>query len=282
MKKKRQTIKQALLYISAFILTYGVPTISAICGGVGWFYDPPLIVTLLISIFYPLQGFWNVCFYIRPGLKYVMYTNPTKSYLGAIIDVIFRPESTVRRPMQSPPSRRDLPETTRPSTTRNENIATNRTMSSLLYQTKDRHSEGKSSTKGLDDAATGSDKYEEDTQKPAFTGSQACYDQDGIYRSSSIVTALDRKKEGLVEGLGDEDIQMISGKSQEVCNEVSNNDDTQYQESKNLNNSVDSAYIDNSSPCNEGSTIEEDLEHQSKVKSTSQGRRASLNPFWFG
>jgi len=49
---------------------------------------------------------------------------------------------------------------------------------------------------------------------------------------------------------------MISGKSQEVCNEVSNNDDTQYQESKNLNNSVDSAYIDNSSPRSEGSTIE--------------------------
>jgi len=205
-----------------------------------------------------------------------MDANPNRSRLGAIIDVIFRPESTVRRPLQSPPSRRDLPEITRPSTTRNGNIATNCTMSSLLYQTKDRHSDGKSSTKELDDAATGSDKYEEDTKNSAFTGSQARYHQDRIYRSSSIVTALDRKNEGLVVGLGDEDIQMISGKSQEVCNEVSNNDDTQYQELKNLKNSVDSAYIDNSSPRSEGSTIEEDLEDQSKVKSTSQVRQSSL------
>jgi len=264
-EEKQHTIKQAFLYSSAFILTYSVPFIYSMVTG-GRFEEPPFAVTLLTSIFYPLQGFWNACFYIRPGLKYVMDTNPNKSRLGAIIDVIFRPESTVKRPMQSPTSRRN----TIPFTTRNKNIANNCTTSSS-FQTKDQHSEEKSSITELDDTTRGSDKLEAGTQKPAFTGSQACYQQDGIYRSNSIDTALDAKKEGLVERFNE-----ISDDSQEVYNEVRSNDDTKNQEPKKLIRIFDSAYIANSLPRIEGSTIYEDLEHQSEVKFTPQVRRSSL------
>jgi len=97
---RKKTIKQAFLYSSAFILTYVFPLIgSAYTKGMA---DVPLpnTMTVLICIFYPLQGFWNFVFYIRPGVQRTMKTNPSMSYLGAARDVIFNPtivETTQRQ-----------------------------------------------------------------------------------------------------------------------------------------------------------------------------------------
>merc|ERR1740124_1101742 len=90
---KNETIKQAFLYTLAFVLTYLFVFIGA-------FYTkgvdgrvPPYAVVILSSLFYPLHGFWNFCFYIRPGVHQVMKKNPEKFCLEAIRDVVFYPES---------------------------------------------------------------------------------------------------------------------------------------------------------------------------------------------
>jgi len=86
---KDKTIKQVCLYALAFLLTY-TPLIVNLLYTRGGYDNPPYIVVFLTVIFYPLQGFWNFVFYIRPGVKREIKSNPEKSYLGAIRDVIFR------------------------------------------------------------------------------------------------------------------------------------------------------------------------------------------------
>jgi len=86
---KDKTIKQACLYALAFLLTY-TPLVVNLLYTRGGYDNPPYIVVFLTVIFYPLQGFWNFVFYIRPGVKREVKSNPEKSYLGAIRDVIFR------------------------------------------------------------------------------------------------------------------------------------------------------------------------------------------------
>ena len=88
-KYKRKTIKQACLYTLAFFLTYSTPVINGLYtkGNGG---DVPDSLKLATAILYPLQGFWNFMFYIRPGVQRVMKSNPEKSCLGAIGDVLLR------------------------------------------------------------------------------------------------------------------------------------------------------------------------------------------------
>lgn len=108
---KKRTIKQAVLYTLSFILTYAFPILvifyQAEKNGV-----PPTLKVLL-NIFYPLQGFWNFIFYIRPGVQYVMRISPDKTYLAAILFVIFKPESTANGRSQL--MRRRLPRRRRSS-----------------------------------------------------------------------------------------------------------------------------------------------------------------------
>lgn len=85
---KNKTITQACLYALAFFLTYTFPFVGGIYTRGMDGVDPPHAVTLLTSIFYPLQGFWNFAFYIRPGVQRVMKSNPLRSRLGAIGDVV--------------------------------------------------------------------------------------------------------------------------------------------------------------------------------------------------
>lgn len=96
---KKKTIKQALLYTMAFILTYLFPILCI-------FYktqnkEVPLPLIILYNIFYPLQGFWNFVFYVRPGVQLVMQRSPENSYLRTILVVILDPESTVSRRRRS-------------------------------------------------------------------------------------------------------------------------------------------------------------------------------------
>jgi len=99
--EKNETIKQAFLYMLAFVLTYFFVYVGAfytkgVVGGV-----PPYAVIILSSAFYPLHGFWNFCFYIRPGVHKVMKKSPEKSCLEAIQDVVFHPECTLRKQRRS-------------------------------------------------------------------------------------------------------------------------------------------------------------------------------------
>merc|ERR1740124_1597004 len=98
---KHETIKQAFLYMLAFVLTYlsvyvGAFYTKGVVGGV-----PPYAVTILSSLLYPLHGFWNFCFYIRPGVHQVMQRSPEKFCLQAIRDVVFYPENALRKQRRS-------------------------------------------------------------------------------------------------------------------------------------------------------------------------------------
>jgi len=91
--EKKETIKQALLYTFAFIFTYFFGAIYFVILGFSKETKPPAALLILTSIFYPLQGFWNFVFYVRPRVKHAIKTSPTKPYLEALRDVIFKPES---------------------------------------------------------------------------------------------------------------------------------------------------------------------------------------------
>jgi len=87
------TIKQALLYALAFFLTYSFPTSGSIYLRGEAERQLPFVIVILTNIFYPLQGFWNYLFYVRPGVHHVMVRCPEKSYFGAVREVMFNPES---------------------------------------------------------------------------------------------------------------------------------------------------------------------------------------------
>jgi hypothetical protein len=95
-RDKRETGIQALLYISAFFLTY-------IWSGINLMYnvdktpnDPPDILNLLIFFFQPLQGLWNFFIYIRPRYRLISSHLPQKSFWSKLMIAIFHPEVSRR------------------------------------------------------------------------------------------------------------------------------------------------------------------------------------------
>jgi len=83
-----ETIKQALLYSLAFLLTFLFPMIHALIR----LRNPDSTVptlSILSSIFDPLQGFYNFIFYVRPGINHVREIDSSKSFIGALKEVIF-------------------------------------------------------------------------------------------------------------------------------------------------------------------------------------------------
>jgi len=101
---RKKTIKQAFSYFSAFVVTYTPLLLSALyrkdIEGTGRL---PYFIRTLVGVFYPLQGFWNFFFFIRPGVQHVMKTNSDKSYLRAIKDVVF-----INNVIQSTSSRQNI------------------------------------------------------------------------------------------------------------------------------------------------------------------------------
>lgn len=87
----KETIKQGLLYSSAFLLTFAFPTARALASFMG--VDKTVILDTLTAIFYPLQGFWNFVLYSRPGVNHVRKMDTSKSLFGAIREVVFNAES---------------------------------------------------------------------------------------------------------------------------------------------------------------------------------------------
>merc|ERR1719491_1050294 len=53
--ERKETTKQAVLYSSAFLLTFAFPIIRAVW--VTLYEDETLVLDILTAIFYPLQGF---------------------------------------------------------------------------------------------------------------------------------------------------------------------------------------------------------------------------------
>jgi hypothetical protein len=125
-KDKRETGIQALLYVSAFIITF-------IWAGANYFLSvadttPPDALGLLIFLFQPLQGFWNFFIFIRP--RYCLISNrfPDKSFGAKLYLVIFYPEMNRRQSSLGVPSR------FQPSTTAAANTSASRVS---LIHTKD-------------------------------------------------------------------------------------------------------------------------------------------------
>jgi len=87
--RERETITQAILYTIAFIVTYMFPLLWAILN-VMKLKKAEVVFSILTSIFYPLQGFWNFVFYIRQVVMHVRKNIfPDISILGAVWQVIW-------------------------------------------------------------------------------------------------------------------------------------------------------------------------------------------------
>jgi len=86
--EQNETRNQALMYTSAFVLTYIFPFIEGITRSQK-IETTTNILAILTVTFYPLQGFWNFLFYIMPGVKHVRKMNPSISLFAAIREVVF-------------------------------------------------------------------------------------------------------------------------------------------------------------------------------------------------
>jgi len=93
------TVKQALLYVAAFFLTFAFPCIAWV------FREYSFTLEVLAKIFYPLQGFWNFLLYIRPGVKEARRANPDKSLVWILNQVIVHSKDRV---VQTRRTRRNL------------------------------------------------------------------------------------------------------------------------------------------------------------------------------
>lgn len=113
MLQRRETVLQALLYSSAFFLTFIFPFASIIYGLVRKMKEYNIVLVILTMVFYPLQGFWNFVLYIRPGVKHVRKVNPEKSLFGAIREVIFHAKSVANSFRRVGSSRHITPQTSR-------------------------------------------------------------------------------------------------------------------------------------------------------------------------
>jgi len=181
--EKEETIKQALLYASAFILTYFFLIMSMLFVRFGNQSTPPAALLILSNIFYPLQGFWNFVFYVRPGVKHVIKTSPTKSCLEALRDVIFKPMAMRNRRRSTNNIKRAKP-TTLPS--------------------------------------SNSAKYGDvsDTLTPSRQTEYPCYEENTTGRLHELIDSCDKSEESNIDisytGLNQQDSN-INGLSGESC-----------------------------------------------------------------
>jgi len=99
--EEMETVKTAILYTSAFFITF----IGLLCQEIikltyrdeGSFY-----LTILIGISYPLQGFWNLAIYVRPGVNRIRERDKDKSLIGALREVIFPVRSNTNSQIDIP------------------------------------------------------------------------------------------------------------------------------------------------------------------------------------
>jgi hypothetical protein len=93
-RDKRETGIQALLYVSAFLVTYIWSGLCLLFTSDG--SETPDILNLLVFFFQPLQGLWNFFIYIRPRYRLISSQLPQKSCCSKLMIAIFHPEVSRR------------------------------------------------------------------------------------------------------------------------------------------------------------------------------------------
>jgi len=80
---------EAFKYAMAFLLTFLFPYIRAIITFTSPTQDARTELDILVAIFYPLQGFWNFIFFVRPTIKQLASSSNGISFWKAIQYVLF-------------------------------------------------------------------------------------------------------------------------------------------------------------------------------------------------
>jgi len=291
---KIRTIKQALLYFLAFMLTYTFPIIRLCYTRGRAEVEPPKAVVFLTAIFYPLQGVWNFIFYIRPGVQLVMERNPDKSYLGAIRDVIFNSNSVENDSRRLSTKRKVV--LSRPSPSSRKVGATPVLTSSLYYDTKENNFSKFSSKKAADDATEDQELFAVTTS--VYSGN--LHPSDHMYLGNRIPCVIESEGTeneydiehqakarqqpeirarrlslvNIASVLDGEDYMNLVSWSFDSSEDTTNKDDLEHQAKVQLPPEMgspelsDGTYLGNSIPCvtDSGITkIKEDIEQQAKV-----------------
>ena len=84
--RRRQTINQSLLYVAAFFVTYTFPFAWGIFQMIG--QNMPFALNLLLQIFFPLGGFFNIIVYTRQKVSSVRLRNLDYSWIRAFWTVL--------------------------------------------------------------------------------------------------------------------------------------------------------------------------------------------------
>jgi hypothetical protein len=92
---KQNARTQAILFSSAFFLTYIWCTMSIIMNVMGIVDRANDLVVLAQSIFLPLQGFWNFIIFARPMVQKLRRRLPELSLLGSLKIIICDPQQTL-------------------------------------------------------------------------------------------------------------------------------------------------------------------------------------------
>jgi hypothetical protein len=97
----RETARQAFLYVAAYLITMLWPSIVLMVGNAGAGVVPFGIV-LMLSLFFPLQGFWNFIIYLRPRFIKVGNQNSDKGFFWVLRATVMTID--FNRPAHPPPS----------------------------------------------------------------------------------------------------------------------------------------------------------------------------------
>lgn len=92
---KQNARTQAILFSSAFFLTYIWCTVSIIMNVMGVADRANDLVLLAQSIFLPLQGFWNFIIFARPMVQKLRRRLPDLTLLGSLMIIICDPQQTL-------------------------------------------------------------------------------------------------------------------------------------------------------------------------------------------
>jgi len=85
-KRKKETVMQASLYVAAFVSTCFWAYIYGFLVTLG--LDVPFFVTFLFSLFYPLGGLLNILVYTRPTINLLRKRNPGITWKRAFVKVV--------------------------------------------------------------------------------------------------------------------------------------------------------------------------------------------------
>jgi len=84
-----EAARQALLYISAYLLIYVWPIIKCVLTQISDKEQDMPVLYILTAIFYPLQGFWNCIAYIRPRFVVLRREQDNLSFSSTLRILIF-------------------------------------------------------------------------------------------------------------------------------------------------------------------------------------------------